>query len=130
MERDWPPVIAGSALVVAGSSVAGIYSFRGDVPVVFAGFCLFVAGYFLARDGWSVLDPTRYATVDVEPRLSTGHPLVRGGLGLVGVLGIAAGVTKFSLTVVDPTLGGAVRAGVYSVGGYAWTHVIIHGKLF
>lgn len=130
MEREWPPVVAGSALVVAGSSLAGIYSFRGDVPIVFVGFCLFVAGYFLARDGWAVLDVDGYATADVGGSLHTGHPLVRGALGIVGIFGIATGVTKFSLTVVDPSIAGAVQAGIFSVGGYAWTHVVIHQSLF
>lgn len=130
MVRAWPPVVAGSALVVTGASVAGLYSFRGAVSVVFVGFCLFVVGYFLARDGWAVLHPRTHVSTDAESRLHAGHPLVRSGVGLVGVFGIAAGVTKFSLTVVDPSLAGAVRAGAYSVGGYAWTHVVIHQSLF
>jgi len=130
MQRRWAPVVAGSALVVAGSSIAGLYSFRGDVPIVFVGFCLFVAGYFVARDGWAVLSPFEYAVDGVESSVRTEHPVIRGGLGLVGILGIAAGVTQFSLTVVDPSVVGAVQAGVYSVGGYAWTHVVIHQSLF
>lgn len=130
IERRPSTVLAGSVLVVAGSSLAGLYSFRGRVAVVFVGFCLFVFGYFLARDGWAVLDPTTHAIAQPEGTSRSEHPLVRGLLGLVGVYGIAAGVTQFSLTVVEPTVVGAVLAGVYSVAGYAWTHVIIHQSLF
>ena len=130
MQRSWPPVIGGSALVVAGSSIAGLYSFRGAVPLVFVGFCLFVAGYFIARDGWRVLSPAAHVKSGTAASVRTEHPVVRGALGLFGIFGIAAGVTKFSLTVLDPSIGGAVQAGGYSVGGYAWTHVVIHQSLF
>lgn len=123
-------LVAGSVLVIAGSSIAGLYSFEGRIPVVFMGFCLFVVGYFLARDGWAIPSPLDHPLRDVELSVRTDHPLVRSGVGLVGVYGIAIGVTQFSLTVVDPNLIGAVKAGVYSIGGYAWTHVVIHQSLF
>lgn len=129
IERAPSTVLAGSVLVVAGSSLAGLYSFRGAVGPVFVGFCLFVLGYFLARDGWAVLSPG-VRSMRADRSLGSAHPLVRGSLGVVGIYGIAAGVTQFSLTVVDPSVMGAVRAGVYSVGGYAWTHVVIHQSLF
>ncbi|NHX37612.1 MULTISPECIES: hypothetical protein [Halolamina] len=129
-ETDWPSLIAGSVLVVAGSSIAGLYSFDGQELAVFVGFCLFVLGYFLARDGWVILSPVEHPVRDAEASLHADHPLVRSAVGLVGIYGIAAGVTQFSLTVIDPSVISAVRAGVYSVGGYAWTHVVIHQSLF
>lgn len=128
-ESEWPHLLAGSALVIAGSSIAGLFSFEGRVPVVFVGFCLFTIGYFLARDGWGILSPVEHPVRTAELSLHTEHPLVRSAVGLVGIYGIAAGVTQFSLTVIDPTVVGAVRAGMYTMGGYAWAHVIIHQSL-
>ncbi|MEF8801813.1 MAG: hypothetical protein V5A38_02505 [Halolamina sp.] len=130
--RDWPTLVAGSVLAIAGASIAGFYSFRGAVPVVFVGFCLFTAGYLLARDGWAVvgkLPVTDSVRAGLVPTHS-GHWLVRASLGLVGIFVISTGVTQFSLTVMDPSLPSAVEAGVYSIGGYAWTHVLIHQSLF
>lgn len=130
--QDWKPLVSGSLLAIAGASIAGFYSFRGAVPVVFAGFCLFTAGYFVARDGWGVIgqlpvgDTVRAGIVPTH----SGHWVVRGVLGLVGIYIISAGVTQFSQTVMNPSLTSAVQAGVYSIGGYAWTHVIIHQRLF
>ena len=129
-EAGWLPLLAGSGLVITGSSMAGLYSFAGRVPVVFVGFCLFVFGYLLARDGWVILSPVEHPIRDAEATLDTEHPLVRSAVGLIGIYSIAAGVTQFSHTVVDPSVFGAVRAGIYSVGGYAWTHVVIHQSLF
>lgn len=129
--RDWSTLVGGSVLAIAGASIAGIYSFRGAVPVVFVGFCLFAAGYFVARDGLAVVsklpvsDTVRAGLVPTH----SGHWIVRGTLGLVGIYVISAGVTQFSLTVMDPSVPSAVQAGVYSIGGYAWTHVIIHQSL-
>lgn len=129
-ETGQGPLVAGSILVIAGASIAGLYSFEGRVSVVFVGFCLFVLGYLLARDGWAILSPLDHLVRDADVPLRTDHPLVRGTVGLVGIYGIAMGVTQFSLTVVEPNLMGAVKAGVYSVGGYVWTHVVIHQRLF
>ncbi len=127
---DWSSLLAGSGLVVTGSSIAGLYSFAGQELAVFVGFCLFVLGYFLARDGWVILSPVEHPIRNAEASLHADHPLVRSAVGLVGIYGIAAGVTQFSLTVIDPSVISAVRAGVFSVGGYAWTHVVIHQSLF
>lgn len=123
--QELPSLLVGSALVIAGASVAGLYSFEGRVPVVFAGFCLFVLGYYVARDGRALLRTAR--TVETSTR--TNHPVVRGGLIIVGAYGIAKGVTLFSLTVLDPSVNGAVMAGLYSIGGYAWAHTVIHQSL-
>lgn len=129
-ETDWLSLVAGSVLVIAGSSIAGLYSFKGRVEAVFVGFCLFVLGYYLARDGWVILSPINHPIRDAKTSLHADHPLIRGGVGLVGVYVISAGVTQFSLTVVDPSVVGAIKAGVYSIGGYSWTHVVIHQSLF
>lgn len=120
-------MVAGSLLVITGASVAGLYSFRGRESVVFVGFCLFVLGYYVARDGRSLLRSLRTDRRETAPR--TDHPFVRGGLILVGAYGIAKGVTLFSLTVLDPSVNGAVMAGLFSIGGYAWAHTVIHQSL-
>lgn len=130
--RDWTTLTSGSVLAIAGASIAGFYSFRGAVPIVFVGFCLFTAGYFVARDGLAAvgrLPVTNAVGAGLVPTHS-GHWVVRGVLGLAGIYVISAGVTLFSLTVMDPSLPTAVRAGVYSIGGYAWTHVVIHQTPF
>ena len=126
-EQDLPGLVVGSAFVVAGASIAGLYSFEGRVGVVFVGFCLFVAGYYVARDGRSLLRSAR--NYERAETAGTNHPVVRGGLILVGAYGIAKGVTLFSLTVLDPSAESAVLAGLFSIGGYAWAHTVIHQSL-
>ncbi len=86
----------------------------------------------IARDGLAVvgkLPASKTVRAGLVPTHS-GHWVVRGALGLVGIYVISAGVTQFSLTVMDPSVPSAVQAGVYSIGGYAWTHVLIHQSLF
>lgn len=125
--QDTVALLVGSVFVILGSSIAGIYSFQGREPIVFVGFCLFVLGYYIARDGRSLLrNARRLNQTDVSRR---NHPFVRAILILVGAYGIARGVTLFSLTVLNPTVEGAVLAGIFSIGGYAWAHTVIHQSL-
>ncbi|MWG36126.1 hypothetical protein [Halomarina oriensis] len=116
--RQFGAVVAGSVVIATGSAVVGLMAFDGSVGWVTLGFALFVLGYALSQRGADSGVPTRPSgdrrAVEV---------VVRGGLVVGGVVGIAWGVTQFSLTVLDPSLTRAAVAGVSSIGGYIVAHV-------
>lgn len=133
-------LLGGSSLVIAGSSVAGVFAFEGAVLPVFLGFCAFLVGYRVVQFGEPVESPDRAdggATVDddlgpahgaiVADDVGAVQRLGRLALLALGMLGIATGVTMFAQTVLDPGVGDAVAAGVVSVGGYAVAHAGLHG---
>lgn len=145
-------VAAGSGLVVAGASLAGLYAFADRVEVVFVGILLFGTGYRVTQHG-------QYRTPE-DPLLPTpavGRARSRGdgsgataagraaegedrtvhradqarryALGIAGLFGIALGVTLFAQTIVDPSAATAVASGLVSLGGYISAHVGINGEL-
>lgn len=113
--------ITGSLVIAFGASIAGLYSFRGDVPIVMFGFLLFILGYRLSQVGLRGM---------LEQDLTDRNGLSsasRGVLLIVGWIGIAVGVTRFSQTILSPSVSNAVFSGVSSIGGYMCAHVGING---
>lgn len=113
--------ILGSVVIALGASIAGLYSFRGDVPIVMFGFLLFILGYRLSQVG---------ITEMFGQNVTDGNGLSsvsRGIFLIVGWIGIAFGVTLFSQTILSPSVSNAVLSGVSSIGGYMCAHVGING---
>lgn len=126
----WPSFLVGSALIVGGSTLAGLFSFQGRVWVVFVGFVCFLEGYRTAQRGEDWLATLRAPLRGQVTVSAFAREFTRWGLMLVGVYGIALGVTTFSQTIIDPSVRDAAVAGVYSIGGYIWAHTILnHGLL-
>lgn len=127
--RGVASVVVGSLLVAGGSTLAGINAFAGRVAWVVLGFALFVAGYGVSQygvhaDGW----PADAAGV-VTPgpaRDSLPTLVLRGGLLIVGITGIAVGVTTFARTILVPSFENAVISGVFSIGGYMVAHLAVN----
>lgn len=115
------PTIMGSVVIALGASIAGLYSFRGDTPIVMFGFLLFILGYRLSQVG--IAGILRLEATDGNGLSSVS----RGILLIVGWIGIAFGVTLFSQTILSPSVSNAVFSGVSSIGGYMCAHVGING---
>lgn len=120
--------IVGSLVIATGSTLAGLYAFEGNVPVVMFGFLVFIVGYRLSQVGTHAGGDGVLRGAVLRVRASaTPESFVRGALLFVGWLCIALGVTRFSQTILDPSLSNAALSGVSSIGGYMAAHVGING---
>jgi|GEM_PF-4059136 len=126
----WPSFLTGSALIIGGSTIAGIFSFQNRVWIVFLGFTCFLEGYRTAQRGRDWLTPLRAPLRGTNTTKAVIREATRLFLMLIGVSIIALGVTKFAQTIIDPSALDAAVAGIYSIGGYIWAHTVLnHGLL-
>lgn len=113
-------VVTGSFVIAGGSTIAGINAFDGQVGWVMLGFVIFTAGYAISQRG---------VHADGAPALSglsgdsASTLVLRIGLIVAGLAGIAYGVTAFSQTILHPSLENAILSGISSIGGYMLAHV-------
>lgn len=113
--------ILGSVIIAFGGGLAGLFSFRGRILIVMAGFLLFIGGYRISQVG---IVGTVRSTGEFTLTLSS---LSRLAFLIIGWVGIAFGVTLFGQTILNPGVSSAVLSGVASIGGYMCAHVGING---
>lgn len=116
-------IIVGSLIIAIGSSIAGIMSFRNRSSVVMIGFLVFVLGYWTSQLG---VHDTSNIRIEQVRQGFTRQNVLRLLFALIGLGGIAWGVTLFSQTVLDPNVATAMMSGVSSIGGYMFAHVGIN----
>lgn len=121
--RSFLWVVGGSLIIALGSTIVGIMSFQNNPIGVFFGFLVFVVGYIssqLGSNGEATFERSNlHAAIDREN-------LLRFVFSILGLGGIAMGVTLFSQTVLDPDITSATLSGVSSIGGYMFAHVGIN----
>lgn len=116
-------VVIGSLIIAAGSTIAGIMSFQNEPWWVFVGFLIFTVGYWTTQRG---TNGGLGIESSMDQTVITRQNILRFVFALVGLGGIAIGVTMFSQTVLDPNVTTATVSGISSIGGYMFAHVGIN----
>lgn len=118
-------VVVGSLVIAAGCTLAGINAFSGRVTWVMLGFLLFIAGYGVSQFGVHADDWLTARDGGIVPDSTTTLGF-RGALLVLGITGIAVGVTMFGRTILVPRFENAVLSGVSSIAGYMLAHLAIN----
>lgn len=136
--------LAGNVVVGLGAGTATLAAFQETLPllgsqplpvrvvVVAVGFALFFAGYRITQagtyrdSGESLLGAMGLGGghVDVD-----GFLLARGVVTVMGVVGLALGMTLFAQAIATQSLGTGFLSGLVCIGGYIFGHIGMNGTL-
>jgi hypothetical protein len=142
-ELGW--AFLGNLVVGAGAGTATYAAFQQALPllgrqplavrvaVVSVGFALFFAGYRISQAGIHKTSDESLVTA-FQPAVengdtSAGFAVLRGGFVVVGVVGLALGMTLFAQTIITRSLSMGFLAGAVSIGGYIFGHIGMNATL-
>ncbi len=118
-------VVLGSFIITIGSTIAGIYSFNGNVGLVTIGFMIFTFGYLFSQQRLSLRSEYYLKLLESRHRRSL---LFQITLLVVGHIAIGYGMTLFAQTILNLSVSNVILSGISTMSGYMCAHVGVNRK--